>query len=432
MRGPATLAPELGWPPRFRSATLALPSLDDHASRLARAVHEGTPGFVADLVGDLERACRMALDLTYRYALGDPGVDGEIGGKADAELASVARAFVELGLGLDVMTRIIRFAHQEAVAGAPGETDTEGRAGAVQDVARRSAQTWARVEAMIHALATVYTAAQRERADSGLTAKITALEAVLEGGNYDRRPVERDLGYGLDGAHVAFVVWDTGGATDRGAMRAAAERYAEHRGGRDLLCVPLGTSALRCWTHADGAAPNGAYDLAIPSAFIAAGEGHDESDGFRRSMDEAVKTRRLMTIAGRQFGPVARFADVSLLVLLSSDLPAAERFVQLRLGPLVAPDRNTRRLLETLEAFFEEGCSYTRSAARLDTHVKTIAYRIRRAETLLGHPVDQRMLDTQAALALSRWLRMRDGDGEAGTAEEEWPSDGAEDENFHP
>ncbi len=377
-------------------ASLAMPGLDGHVERLARAVRDGTRAFPVDLDVDLRRACRDALDLGYRYALQGAYDDGEV--------ARVAQVFVELEIGLDVVTRIIRSAHQEALAAASITSATDPTAEAL---ARRSAQTWSRTELVIGELVAAYSAEQRRREESGQAAQIAALDAVLRDGPGDVSVFERDLGYALDGTHVSFVVRRDREGVDRAAMRRAAESHAASQGGTDLLCVDWGPSTLRCWSHVTAKGPNSQVELAPTALTIASSEAHDGLDGFRRALDEAVKTHRLVVAAGRLLGPVTRFADVSLLVLLSSDLQAARHFVDRRLGPLLTDNRNMRGLLETLEVYFEQGLSATRSAVHLDLHANTVAYRIRRVESLLGHPAEQRMFDTWAALALHGVLRAR-------------------------
>ena len=59
--------------------------------------------------------------------------------------------------------------------------------------------------------------------------------------------------------------------------------------------------------------------------------------------------------------------------------------------------------MPTLRIFFEEGQSYARTARRVGVHENTVAYRVRRAEAMLGHPVTSRQLELQVALALMKY-----------------------------
>jgi DNA-binding PucR family transcriptional regulator len=57
-----------------------------------------------------------------------------------------------------------------------------------------------------------------------------------------------------------------------------------------------------------------------------------------------------------------------------------------------------------LAIFLDEGASFVRAARRLGVHSNTVAYRVRRAEAELGHPVTERQLELRCALRLSRLL----------------------------
>jgi DNA-binding PucR family transcriptional regulator len=52
--------------------------------------------------------------------------------------------------------------------------------------------------------------------------------------------------------------------------------------------------------------------------------------------------------------------------------------------------------------FLEEGSSFVRAGRRLGIHANTVAYRVRRAESLLGRPVTERQLELRVALRLAR------------------------------
>ena len=62
-------------------------------------------------------------------------------------------------------------------------------------------------------------------------------------------------------------------------------------------------------------------------------------------------------------------------------------------------DEATRRLLDTLRVFQEEGQSFARTAARLEVHQNTAAYRVKRALELAGKD-DASSLALRAAVSL--------------------------------
>jgi DNA-binding PucR family transcriptional regulator len=55
------------------------------------------------------------------------------------------------------------------------------------------------------------------------------------------------------------------------------------------------------------------------------------------------------------------------------------------LGPLLADARMGDELVETLQVFFDAGGNGRETARRLHLADRTIAYRLERAEALLGH-----------------------------------------------
>src|SRR5581483_5245568 len=100
-------------------------------------------------------------------------------------------------------------------------------------------------------------------------------------------------------------------------------------------------------------------------------------------------------------GRCVSYEQAALDVLLTQDVDEARRFALRRLGPLAQPGEQPRRVARTLAVFLEEGSSFARTARRLGVHENTVAYRIRRAEELLGHRVADRQLELQVALRLA-------------------------------
>ena len=111
------------------------------------------------------------------------------------------------------------------------------------------------------------------------------------------------------------------------------------------------------------------------------------SAGAHPALDQAEELARRMHAA---------LAMVDVL----PDVPdRARRFVHRTLGPLASGDEATRRLLDTLRVFQEEGQSFARTAARLEVHQNTAAYRVKRALELAGKD-DASSLALRAAVSL--------------------------------
>ncbi|MFE4997461.1 helix-turn-helix domain-containing protein [Streptomyces mirabilis] len=74
------------------------------------------------------------------------------------------------------------------------------------------------------------------------------------------------------------------------------------------------------------------------------------------------------------------------------------------LGPLAVDDENCARLRETVQIFLDSGCSYTATAGAQILHKNTVHYRIRKAEEIMGHPVQERRIDLEVALLAVQYL----------------------------
>ena len=96
--------------------------------------------------------------------------------------------------------------------------------------------------------------------------------------------------------------------------------------------------------------------------------------------------------------------SLGLVSLLAGDLPRARRFVSAQLGPLASSAEPAARLRETVLAFLVAGGSGTRVAKELYVHQNTVAYRVRRAEELMGRPVSVSPVELTCALTLAAAL----------------------------
>ena len=111
---------------------------------------------------------------------------------------------------------------------------------------------------------------------------------------------------------------------------------------------------------------------------------------------------------------MTRYERVELVSLLAGDFPRAKAFVARRLGPLASPGEPAERLRETVLAFLTAGGSATRVAKQLFVHQNTVAYRVKRAEELLGRRVTDDPVELECALTLAAVLgpSVLTGDGD--------------------
>jgi DNA-binding PucR family transcriptional regulator len=269
------------------------------------------------------------------------------------------------------------------------------------------------VETLEHRLTEFYMV-ERERRLRGTSAmRSEQVRTILDGSPVDVRNASATLRYELDRRHVAYVVWTTGATLDApngnvlfGAMERVAADVAALMGATDHLTVPLG-GYLACWAGfrqaPQGETLTGDFPLTTNRSInVALGEIGEGIGGFKRSHEEALLARRVQELRSPERQPTCvRFADVALEVMLTHSRDEARRFVAQQLGDLAAEDKSVARLRETLRVFLEENGSFQNAAARLGVHKNTVAYRIRRAEELLGYGIREQQLELQTALRLA-------------------------------
>jgi DNA-binding PucR family transcriptional regulator len=71
--------------------------------------------------------------------------------------------------------------------------------------------------------------------------------------------------------------------------------------------------------------------------------------------------------------------------MLLADKPLADAAVRRELGKVLADERFGTELLETLQAYFDAGENLAATARNLHLATRTVAYRLDKIETLLGH-----------------------------------------------
>ena len=354
---------------------------------------------MADLVASAEANLRQLLWALKRGA----GVD-EL--RLPPEAAAFMRANVRRGIPLPAELRAYRLGHawlwdrwtralQERIA------DPEELI-AAQEMS--SACIFAYIDRVSDQLVEEY-GTERERMMRGAAQlRAETVRAILAGEPLDEETLPGRLGYDVRRTHVAMRV-SSGTSEIRGLERAAQEAAAALAPGEPLV-VPSGAASLDVWA--------GSYEPLHTRALaryeppegvrVAFGKPARGLDGFRRSHQEAVQAARVASLAGSGAGAVVDYERVELVSLLACDLPRAREFVASRLGPLAAPGEPTQRLRETLRVFLALGGRSARAAKELYVHQNTVAYRIKRAEELLGRRVTEDPVELICALTLADTL----------------------------
>jgi DNA-binding PucR family transcriptional regulator len=384
-----------------------LPSTPELARDMAEHLYAAIPELaaldddevMADLMASTEANIRQVLWLLKRGA----GVD-EV--TLPPEAASFMRGNVHRGIPLPAELRGYRLGHawlwdrwmralQERIH------DPEERI-AAQDVS--SALIFAYVDRISDVLVEEY-GTERERMMRGAShLRAETVRAILAEAPVDEETLHGRLGYDIRRWHVAIRV-ASGTSEVRGLERAAREAAAAVASGEPLI-VPSGAASFDVWSGSYDAVDTTRLERYAPPegirvAFGTPGQG---LEGFRRSHREAVQAARVASLSLGLQCEVVGYAQVELVSLLACDLPRAREFVATRLGPLAAPGEPTQRLRETLRVFLAMGGRSARAAKELYVHQNTVAYRIKRAEELLGRRVTEDPVELICALALADTL----------------------------
>jgi sugar diacid utilization regulator len=387
--------------------------LDAISARLSDAIHRH--------LGELEEDLRVWTLQSVRANMGLIVTmlrDGTPPSTAEAppEALAYAREYVRRGLGLETLLRAYRTGQRELsrIAMARLEPTTPDAAHRIVAVGFFSDWMFAWVDALEHRLTEVYMNEREQWVRGADAMRAAEVRALLDGSRADLAGVSKRLVYELDRHHIAFLVWsddaddDAGHGQARfGHMEQRAAEVAKALGAHGVLTISEGRH-LACWAGLHGAAlpatfappPREAGDDALRVALGSPGHG---VEGFCQSHSEALRARHVAKL-GRGRSGWTPYADVALDALTIHDLDEARRFVARELGPLAADNDGTLRLRGTLRVFLEEGASFVRAARRLGVHANTVAYRVRRAEALLGRPVTERQLELRVALRLGRLL----------------------------
>jgi len=241
---------------------------------------------------------------------------------------------------------------------------------------------------------------------SAAAVKWETIRALLAGEVTDHQQAAARLSYRLEGHHRAFVLWienDAAGDSGGAMVESAAAELTDRLGATNRLLVPGGPSLVYGWIGSD-AEMTLSEDVNLPGTAegtrVAFGTDATGVDGFRKSHREAMDARRVARHSGST-ASVVIYPEVSLASLASVDPDLARTFVIDELGALAGADAATRQLRETTLTYLENLASPLRTAQALDVHANTIYNRIRKAEELLGRPVDQRLTETLVALRLA-------------------------------
>ena len=215
---------------------------------------------------------------------------------------------------------------------------------------------------------------------------------ILDGADPDPAEALRELDYDLRLHHLGAVV---SGADVDGAVRELARTLdAPHR-----LTVSLAGDTAWAWLGR-------MREFDLPERIeppaggaVSLGDPGGGTDGFRRSHREAREAHRI-ALRGRGEARLVRYDEVALESLVADDDARVRAFVARELRGIDGDDARSRRLRETLRAYFACAQNASAAAAMLGVHEHTVAYRLRTIEERLGRPVNARRPELETALRL--------------------------------
>lgn len=324
-----------------------------------------------------------------------------------------AREFVRRGLPLDSLLRAYQIGHATFFRRWCEKAHAEIRRPEELVEAIELAANWTfdYIETLSGGLVRRYGEERERWVRSAAAVRTQVVDSVLAGEPVDVAASSQRLGYELDRNHEAFAVWRDawaeGGEQAFAMLERAALELVGSLGASAPLLVPRARLCLVGWVGWRGDRkfqdePVRLDRQAFPEVLAAFGSPGHGVPGFSRSHREALYARKVAQLTRRRAGSVTTYDDVALAALASADVEQARGFVASELGPLGAHDDNARRLSATLRVYLEENMSPLRASQRLGVHENTISNRIRAAQELLPHPIEQRSPELLVALRLIR------------------------------
>lgn len=229
---------------------------------------------------------------------------------------------------------------------------------------------------------------------NGSQRRFSAVRSLLEGDPASAASIDFDL----HRHHLGLIAWGEAGEKAARGLASILTRPL-------LLIAPLpGT----CWGWISGTRPLAEVERRALSAFrppersgVALGLDEYGEQGFRTTHRQAQRARLL---APADDPSLTLYADIAVEALASENPQEARNFVAREIGPIDDDSTTSRRIRETLTAYFAAEHNAASAAASLGVHQQTVANRLRAAEERLGHPISARRVELELALRLRRSL----------------------------
>jgi len=205
------------------------------------------------------------------------------------------------------------------------------------------------------------------------------------------------LPYPTGGRHVA-VVFDADATPD------ASEQVSANLG-VPALRVASPAKEIWLWLHVgDELVTSDVHS--VLEAFMTSGSAgvSDPTSGVGGIATGHRQARLACRLGSLRGVRVSSYSDVALEALAFGGRDAARDFARAELGLLADDGDRTDLLRRTVQTYFASGGSAAAAAASLGVAERTVTYRLRRAEELMGRPLSSRRAEIEAALRLYRVL----------------------------
>ncbi|MFE7778327.1 PucR family transcriptional regulator [Streptomyces sp. NPDC057445] len=326
-----------------------------------------------------------------------------------------ARRLAQRGIPLSAMVRAYRIGHWRFLHWCLDELN---RRDADEELAtatnRRMLQvSFGYIDRVTEHVIVVYQQERDQWLLSQTAARAARVRDILTEKDVDLNWAEPALGYRLRQHHLGLVAWLPtlkGESEGLARLHRVTNEIAQKLGcpagplfvPRDAIAswawLPFGPGNDVSWKQVSNV-----VERSDPSVHVCAGIVGYGIEGFRSTHRQALCTQELAAAAS----PAPQFTDFSAvapIALVAKNIDNMRAWVWGILGLLAVDDEHSARLRETVQIFLGTGCSYTATADAQILHKNTVQYRIRKAEEILGHPVQQEHTDLEVALLAVEYL----------------------------
>jgi DNA-binding PucR family transcriptional regulator len=253
-----------------------------------------------------------------------------------------------------------------------------------------------------------YVAERAQWATSVAADRRELVRQLVAGQSLDLAQASATLNYSLAGTHRAYILFCSE-APPPAVLQRAAAAFTSQLGTAPTLVVPVNEQEVWIWYAGEPARPKppAAARTGAAPIRVACGRPSPGPEGFRMSHLQAQEAMRLaqLNVAAPD---TVDYEDVEVVALLTANPELARRFVEHTLGEeLAQPTAEMRELRDTVACYLAENGSLVHAGNRLFVNRNTVAYRLSKAERLLGYHVKSRQLELRCALAAIEFLGKR-------------------------